>query len=176
MSDKTVTLDRDCEALLVPQATPTSVSAGTRVRILQSVGSAHTVMTDRCQVLRIDAKDSDALGVDPPPKPKTSPAAGTLFDQCMEELKTCYDPELPVNIYDLGLIYEVEATADGIVDINMTLTTPGCPVAQTFPGMVESRVAEDVEGVTAAHVELVWDPPWTPDLLTDEVKLDLGLL
>ena len=99
-----------------------------------------------------------------------------LKERVTAVLKEIYDPELPVNIYDLGLIYEVEATPDGIVDIHMTLTTPGCPVAQSFPGMVESRVMADVEGVTSAHVELVWDPPWTPDLLTDEVKLDLGLL
>jgi FeS assembly SUF system protein len=91
-------------------------------------------------------------------------------------LREIYDPEIPVNIYDLGLIYGVECGTDGVVDIHMTLTSPGCPVAQTFPGMVESRVEEQAEGVVAVQVELVWDPPWSPDRLTDEVKLELGLL
>ncbi len=91
-------------------------------------------------------------------------------------LRQIYDPEIPVNIYDLGLIYDVECSPEGVVDINMTLTTPGCPVAQTFPGMVESRVESEAEGVVAVNVELVWDPPWSPDVLSDEVKLELGLL
>lgn len=99
-----------------------------------------------------------------------------LKERVVQVLRTIYDPELPVNIYDLGLIYNIECGVDGVVDIHMTLTSPGCPVAQTFPGMVESRVTEDTEGVTATQVELVWDPPWSPDVLTDEVKLDLGLL
>ena len=99
-----------------------------------------------------------------------------LKERAVSVLKEIYDPELPVNIYDLGLIYEVEAEASGRVHVHMTLTSPGCPVAQTFPGMVETRLLDEVEGITAAEVELVWDPPWTPDLLTDEVKLDLGLL
>jgi len=102
------------------------------------------------------------------------PAA--LEARVVEVLREIYDPELPVNIYDLGLIYGIDCGPDGVVEIKMTLTSPGCPVAQTFPGMVESRVEGDVEGVTAAQVELVWDPPWSPELLTDEVKLDLGLL
>ena len=99
-----------------------------------------------------------------------------LRERVVDALREIYDPELPVNIYDLGLIYGVECGTDGIVDIKMTLTSPGCPVAQTFPGMVEARVQDGVEGVTAAQVELVWDPPWSADLLSDEVKLELGLL
>ena len=100
----------------------------------------------------------------------------TLKARTVEVLKKIFDPELPVNIYDLGLIYDVECGTDGVIDIKMTLTSPGCPVAQTFPGLVESRVTAEVEGAIAAQVELVWDPPWTVDLLTDEVRLDLGLL
>ena len=100
----------------------------------------------------------------------------TLKERTVEVLKKIFDPELPVNIYDLGLIYAIECGTDGVIGIKMTLTSPGCPVAQTFPGVVESRVTAEVEGAIAAQVELVWDPPWTPDLLTDEVRLDLGLL
>jgi FeS assembly SUF system protein len=99
-----------------------------------------------------------------------------LKERTVEVLRNIYDPELPVNIYDLGLIYDIECASDGFIDIKMTLTSPGCPVAQTFPGLVESRVKSEVEGAIAAQVELVWDPPWTSELLTDEVRLDLGLL
>ena len=101
--------------------------------------------------------------------------AGALRERVVETLKEIYDPEIPVNIYDLGLIYGIDIDESGSVDLRMTLTTPGCPVAQTFPGMVESAVRE-VDGVTDASVELVWDPPWTPDVLSDEIKLQLGLL
>jgi len=89
-------------------------------------------------------------------------------------LRTVYDPEIPVNIYDLGLIYRVEVSETGVVDIDMTLTAPGCPVAQTFPGEVEGRVME-VRGVSDARVELVWEPPWTPERMTEAAKLELGM-
>jgi len=98
-----------------------------------------------------------------------------LRQTVIDALREIYDPEIPVNIYDLGLIYRVEVGEDAVVEVDMTLTTPGCPVAQTFPGMVEDRV-RDVPGVNAAHVELVWEPPWCMDNMTDEVKLELGLL
>lgn len=90
-------------------------------------------------------------------------------------LRTIFDPEIPVNIYDLGLIYGLEIDAEGRVDIRMTLTAPACPVAGTFPDTVASRLNE-VAGVSDVRVELVWEPPWTMDRLTDDVKLQLGLL
>ncbi len=96
-----------------------------------------------------------------------------LRDQVVEALKTVYDPEIPVNIYDLGLIYQIDVDASGAVAVEMTLTAPGCPVAQTFPGTVEETLRA-VPGVTDAHVELVWDPPWTQDRMTEEAKLELG--
>ncbi len=96
-------------------------------------------------------------------------------ERIVEALREIYDPEIPVNIYDLGLIYRIDVDDAGATTVDMTLTTPGCPVAQTFPGMVEDAVRA-VEGVSAAHVELVWEPPWCPDNMTDEVKLQLGLL
>ncbi|GAB4392290.1 MAG: SUF system Fe-S cluster assembly protein [Gammaproteobacteria bacterium] len=89
-------------------------------------------------------------------------------------LSEVYDPEIPVNIYDLGLIYDIEVTASGDVAVQMTLTTPGCPVAQTFPGMVENAILA-VEGVTHATVILVWDPPWTPDRMSEAARLQLGM-
>jgi len=98
-----------------------------------------------------------------------------LREDIIKALREVYDPEIPVNIYDLGLIYKVDVGTDGIVEVDMTLTTPGCPVAQTFPGQVEDKVRA-VSGVNAAHVELVWEPPWCMDNMSDDVKLELGLL
>lgn len=101
---------------------------------------------------------------------------GSLEERVIAVLKEIYDPEIPVNIYDLGLIYGLDVDErTGLVSVEMTLTAPGCPVAQTFPGTVEQRIRE-VEGVTDARVELVWDPPWTQDRLSEEAKLQLGLL
>ena len=112
------------------------------------------------------------------PESQEAPPGGddnALDDKVVEALKGVYDPEIPVNIYDLGLIYKVDISAQGEVDIDMTLTAPGCPVAETFPGMVEQAVVM-VEGVSSAHVELVWDPPWTMDRMTEEARLELGLM
>jgi len=89
-------------------------------------------------------------------------------------LKSVFDPEIPVNIYDLGLIYSVEINDEGHVDVQMTLTTPGCPVAQTFPGTVEQAVNQ-VEGVSDCAVELVWEPPWSQDRMTEAARLELGI-
>ncbi len=89
-------------------------------------------------------------------------------------LKEVYDPEIPVNIYDLGLIYEVNIEENNHIDVKMTLTTPGCPVAQTFPGTVEEAVNK-VEGVSDCSVELVWEPPWTQDRMTEAARLELGI-
>lgn len=102
--------------------------------------------------------------------------SGDLRARIIEALKTVYDPEIPVNIYDLGLIYELDVDeSTGHVAIDMTLTAPGCPVAQTFPSTVECAV-RDVPGVSEARVELVWDPPWTPERMTEAARLQLGML
>lgn len=100
--------------------------------------------------------------------------ADALRARVIDALKTVYDPEIPVNIYDLGLIYRCDVDPQGVVELDMTLTAPGCPVAQTFPGTVQKAVL-GVDGVSAAQVELVWDPPWSQDRMTDEAKLELGL-
>lgn len=101
--------------------------------------------------------------------------ATALRHQVIEALRSIFDPEIPVNIYDLGLIYQLDVDASGVVEVQMTLTAPGCPVAQTFPATVEERL-RSVPGISAARVELVWDPPWCQDRMSDEVKLQLGLL
>ena len=100
---------------------------------------------------------------------------GDLYEAVVEALKDIYDPEIPVNIYDLGLIYGVEVSPDSHAKVTMTLTTPHCPVAETMPGEVELRVGA-VPGIGDAEVILVWDPPWDPGKMTDEARLELGML
>lgn len=96
-----------------------------------------------------------------------------MKEAVIEQLKTIYDPEIPVNIYDLGLIYDVAVNAENEVHIQMTLTSPGCPVAQTFPRTVEEKVLE-LADVCECTVELVWDPPWTQERMSEIAKLELG--
>jgi FeS assembly SUF system protein len=100
---------------------------------------------------------------------------GALYEAVVDALKEIYDPEIPVNIYELGLIYGVEVTGDGHAAVTMTLTTPHCPVAESMPAEVELRVSS-VPGIRDAEVALVWDPPWDPQKMSDEAKLELGML
>ncbi|MBI3059919.1 MAG: SUF system Fe-S cluster assembly protein [Deltaproteobacteria bacterium] len=95
--------------------------------------------------------------------------------QVIEALRTCFDPEIPVNIYELGLIYDVKVEPSGAVEVRMTLTSPHCPVAQSLPAEVEARIKE-VPGVADARVEVVWDPPWEPSRMSEAAKLQLGML
>ncbi|HYW14637.1 MAG TPA: SUF system Fe-S cluster assembly protein [Allosphingosinicella sp.] len=145
---------------------------------------------------RIEVEEVDAVA--PPPKARVSDAAsaferkrdylegflaqqkpaepaGDLYEAVLDALKDIYDPEIPVNIYDLGLIYDVVITPENHALVKMTLTTPNCPVAESMPGEVELRVGS-VPGVCHAEVELVWDPPWDPQRMSDEAKLELGML
>ncbi|MGZ8312829.1 MAG: SUF system Fe-S cluster assembly protein [Allosphingosinicella sp.] len=110
-----------------------------------------------------------------PEEPPVDAPGGDLYEAVIEALKEIYDPEIPVNIYDLGLIYGVEITPEHHAKVTMTLTTPHCPVAESMPGEVELRVGA-VPGIGDAEVELVWDPPWDPQKMTDEAKLELGML
>lgn len=110
-----------------------------------------------------------------PIEPGAGDPGGSVYEGVIAALKDVYDPEIPVNIYDLGLIYGVDIDGDGHAVITMTLTTPHCPVAEILPGEVELRVGS-VPGVGAAEVNLVWDPPWDPQKMSDEAKLELGML
>ena len=126
-------------------------------------------MSDETAVTVQEAKEAETTA--------EAPAAGApdaLRERIVEALKTVRDPEIPVNIYDLGLIYDLDIDETGKVAIKMTLTAPGCPVAGILPMQVEQAV-RGVEGVSDVTVELVWDPPWTQDRISDEAKLELGL-
>jgi FeS assembly SUF system protein len=106
--------------------------------------------------------------------PEGSMNPDAIRDRVIAQLKTVFDPEIPVNIYELGLIYKVDIAADGATQIAMTLTTPMCPAAEELPSEVETK-ARDVPGVTSVQLDLVWDPPWSPDMMSDAAKLDLGM-
>lgn len=108
------------------------------------------------------------------PEPSAQGLTPTIIEQgVVDMLHTIYDPEIPVDIYELGLIYEVNVDDEGMTEIRMTLTSPACPVAGSLPGEVEDK-ARMVAGVTDARVELVWDPPWNPDMMSEDAKLELG--
>jgi FeS assembly SUF system protein len=109
------------------------------------------------------------------PAPAHGGSDGVLMDSVVEALKSIYDPEIPVDIYELGLIYDVAISEDGDAIVTMTLTTPHCPVAESMPGEVEMRVLS-VPGIRDAEVKLVWDPPWDPSKMSDEARLELGML
>lgn len=118
-------------------------------------------------------KDEDEKPREPEGRP--TPSLDTIEGKVVDALRQVFDPEIPVNIYDLGLIYSIDIDDDNNVAIQMTLTAPGCPVAQTFPGTVENAV-KAVEGVNDAKVELVWEPPWSRDNMSEAAKLELGML
>jgi FeS assembly SUF system protein len=122
------------------------------------------------------AGEPPATAADGARKPLVSDPLATLRlePQIVDALSTIFDPEIPVNIYELGLIYEIAVDAAASVDIRMTLTAPGCPAALTLPGQVEQRVRE-IPGVTDVHVDVVWDPPWTKDRMSEDAKLQLGM-
>jgi len=109
------------------------------------------------------------------PDPEKGGAGGELQEAVIEALKSIYDPEIPVDIYELGLIYDVAISEDGDAVVTMTITTPHCPVAESMPGEVELRVLS-VPGIRDAEVKLVWDPPWDPSKMSDEARLELGML
>ena len=105
-------------------------------------------------------------------KPTAQPAS--LEEQVIEAMRQVYDPEIPVNVYDLGLVYKLSIDAEGVASVDMTLTAPGCPVADSLPKQLAEAI-QSVEGISTAHVELVWEPPWDQDRMSDEAKFELGL-
>ena len=173
-----ITLSRACEVIEIPSGTHATLPVGTVVRVMRFLGSSCTVATDCGYMCRVDAKDADALGLSNPATAQ-APAVqeGTFNDQMVwDQLKTVYDPEIPVNIVDLGLVYScVVAPLEGgnRVHIKMSMTAPGCGMANVLKADVESRLAR-LSGVKEVHVDVVFDPPWHPSLMSDAAKLQLG--
>ena len=184
-STNSVTLTRDCEAAVVPVGTKVTLQKGEEAYITQSLGGTYTIIVNG-NMFRLDSKDADAIGKEPPPAIRASAEPGVtrtreqLEKQINDQLKTCYDPEIPVNISDLGLIYDCVLTPLDLpesykVDIKMTLTAPGCGMGPTLAQDVENKLL-CIEGVDEVNVELVWEPQWNQGMMTEAAKLELGLL
>ena len=176
------TLTRDVEAAVVPVGTKVTLQKGGQAYVMQSFGGSYTVIVNG-NMFRIDGKDADALGLDMHPKPVAAPGGPAtregLEKQVWDALKTCYDPEIPVNIVDLGLIYDCHLTPVGEnsfkAEVKMTLTAPGCGMGPTLAQDVQNKLLS-LEPIDEANVELVWDPPWNQSMMTEAAKLQLGLM
>jgi probable FeS assembly SUF system protein SufT len=177
-----IILKRDCEAVLIPAGNKVTLQAGEAVVITQDLGGTFTVIING-NMARIEAKDADALGREvaaPAPSPVAAADTGPLEETTVRDvLRTCFDPEIPVNIVDLGLIYDLNIgqLPDGgyRVEVKMTLTAPGCGMGPVLQQDVENKVLA-IPGVKEAAVVLVWEPPWNRDMLSDAAKLELGLM
>ncbi len=174
-----VELSRDCDAVQVPSGDQVRLSRGTEVTVTQSLGGTFTVQVPAYGGLfRISGKDADALGKDPADSAAAQPADGDLESMVWEQLKTCYDPEIPVNIVDLGLVYgmTVAARPEGghVVDVKMTLTAQGCGMGASIAFDAKQKISS-LPGVAEANVDLVWDPPWNPQMISPEGRERLGL-
>jgi probable FeS assembly SUF system protein SufT len=176
---KAVCLSRDTFALMVPSGARVMLHQGTEVEITQSLGNSFTVNVFG-NLMRIDGKDADAIG-EVVTDPLADLAEGATVDEKVRaQLHTVYDPEIPVNIVDLGLIYRVDVDKDPEapdcykVDIDMTLTAPGCGMGPVIAGEAQMRI-ESIPEVSSVHVEMVFDPPWDQDKMSDVAKLQLGM-
>ncbi len=182
MNSEPVALTRDVEAAIVPVGTKVTLQKGEQAYLTQSLGSSYTVVVNG-NMFRVDGKDADALGIQAEAKPAAG-AGGPVTQEQLEKLvwdalKTCYDPEIPVNIVDLGLIYDCHLTPLGggnfKADVKMTLTAPGCGMGPMLAQDVQGKLLS-LEPVDEANVELVWDPPWNQSMMTESAKLQLGLM
>jgi probable FeS assembly SUF system protein SufT len=179
MSSDTILLSRDCPAVQIPSGTATTLVKGTPVMITQSLGGAYTVVPTGGGMFRIANKDADALGYETQSIPAGSAAAGPIDEkEVWEKLKTCFDPEIPVNIVDLGLVYDLKITpaapGGNRVDVKMTLTAQGCGMGPSIAADARSKI-ETIPGVTEADVQIVWDPPWTQHMISAEGRAKLGM-
>jgi probable FeS assembly SUF system protein SufT len=173
--ESNIKLTRDCEVTEIPSGRPGKLATGAPVRIMQILGGSYTVSNLWGQMFRVDTKDADALGL----TPADEAAAPTEFSESLvwDQLKTVYDPEIPINIVDLGLVYECQITpVDDAhnIDIKMSMTAPGCGMGDVIRRDIENRLAK-LPKVKEVHVEVVFDPPWNPSLMTEAAKLQLGL-
>jgi probable FeS assembly SUF system protein SufT len=184
MSSESVTLTRDVEAAIIPIGTKVTLQKGEAAHVTQTLGGSYTVIVNG-NMFRIEGKDADALGCEASAKP-TAPAAGvahtaeTMEKEIWNQLRSCYDPEIPVNIVDLGLIYDchVEALPSPNafkVGVKMTLTAPGCGMGPVLQQDVQNKLLS-LENVDDVTVELVWEPQWNQAMMSEAAKLQLGLV
>lgn len=180
-TSESIALARDVEAAVIPIGSKVTLQKGEQAYLTQSLGGSYTVIVNG-NMFRIEGKDADALGLVPAVKAAGTGAPVTqeqLEKEIWNQLRSCYDPEIPVNIVDLGLIYDCHLSPlDGAayrVEVKMTLTAPGCGMGPMLAQDVQNKLL-GLEGVEDVAVELVWDPPWNQAMMTEAAKLQLGLL
>ncbi len=175
-----IVFERDCNAVMVPQGEAVTLPAGQNGYITQALGGSFTVFVDG-NLFRIDGKDADAIGKEPPASIELAEGAGDeeVEKLVWQQLRTCFDPEIPVNIVDLGLVYEctIGKADDGSrkVEVKMTLTAPGCGMGDILVDDVRSKI-EAIPTVSEADVELTFDPPWNHSMMSDVAKLETGMM
>lgn len=174
-------LTREVEAVRIPHGDTFSLPAGSRVFITQSLGGSYTIATEE-GLARVAGRDADALGLEAEAEAATEPGTElkgeALREAIWEQLKTCYDPEIPVNVVDLGLVYDCivnEGPAGSAVEVKMTLTAPGCGMGPSIAADVQRKILS-LPGVDSAEVDLVWDPPWNQDMISEVGKMKLGMI
>lgn len=177
-SVSTVVLSRDCDAVQIPAGNTVTLPAGTEVDITQTLGGSYTVHA-MGGLFRIAPKDADALGLKTEAPAAAPVTAGTVDEKAVwDSLRSCYDPEIPVNIVDLGLVYDMGIedlpTGNRKVFVRMTLTAPGCGMGATIAGDAQQKLLA-LPGIEDASVEIVWDPPWHQSMITAEGRRLLGL-
>lgn len=175
-----IVLKRDTDAIQIPSGNPLILPAGTKVMVTQSLGGTYTVATPG-GLARIDEKDADALGLEASssPAPEKTVVDGPLEEAVWNQLKTVFDPEIPVNVVDLGLIYEclLLHPEEGVTKalVKMTLTAPGCGMGPTIAADARGKILT-LEGINEAEVELVWDPAWNQSMISEAGRMKLGLV
>ena len=179
-SNEPVTLTRDVKSIIIPVGEEVVLRAGTSGFITQALGGSFTVYVEG-NLFRIAGMDADALGKEPTPPPEVpdDPTDADIEEVIWKQLKTCYDPEIPVNIVDLGLIYRCEVTSLGngerSVNVDMTLTAPGCGMGEILVQDAQEKIAI-IPTINDVRVELVFDPPWHQGMMSEEARLQTGLM
>jgi probable FeS assembly SUF system protein SufT len=182
-SEKSITLRRDCTAIMVPSGEQIPLRAGSSVWVTQSLGGSYTVMTDRGHMARMDGRDADALGLPQlvDAAAETTPESESpesLEKAVWDRLRSCFDPEIPVNIVDLGLIYDCSVTplerGGYKATVRFTLTAQGCGMGQFLKAEIESKLVR-VRGIREVDVQLVWDPPWNQTRMSAPARQQLGM-
>ena len=172
-----IDLQKDCDGFLIPSGDSITLKKGTKVKITQSLGGDYTLYVNG-NLVKISGKDADAIGQKIKTESKQE-IVGFNEKYIWDVLKTCYDPEIPVNIVDLGLIYNMDYektnSSSYIINIKMTLTAPGCGMGPVIAQDVETKI-KNISFVEDVIVEVVWDPLWNQDMMTEEAKLQLGML
>ena len=182
MQTDIITVKRDCDATLIPAGEEIKLIKGTQVRITQALGGDYTLFVNG-NLVKISGADADAIGLEPTvyevDHSKADLSIPVEEDLVWKQLKMVFDPEIPVNIVDLGLIYHMDiehmATGGSFVNIKMTLTAPGCGMGQMIAQDAKDKV-RNIPGVLDVNVELVWEPQWDRNMMTEEARLQLGML